>query len=261
MMLSLQARPSAWLLSFLAFACAALPAQADDEDMFLGVAHYHRVGPYRTSATNSLEPTGDYEGKRFIIRGDTVGMRLWRQGSLSFDLIAQNDLLAFRAADAQTAALRALHNRQEGLNGGLELAWTPTADDAVHLATTYDLLGQSKSAQTSVEYDHTFALPVSYTQIIPNVAYTRYASRYSRYYFGISADDKQRTSLSTFTPGAIGRFDAGLTIVQPFSKDVAMFVDYTHKRYGSGIAASPMLARSSYFEANVGLVYNFKGLF
>jgi outer membrane protein len=264
MLHSVQARPFKGLVAFLALTLAsslATTVHADDEDMFLGIAHYHRAGPYRTSAANFLEPTGDYEGERFILRGDTVGMRLWRKGGWSFDLIAQQDLLAFRPNSADTPALRHLKRRRDGVNAGFELAWTPTSDDAMHLSETMGVLGPTNAMQTSLEYDHTFTLPVSYTQIIPTVAFTRYAAAYSRYYFGISTEESLRTGLGTFTPNGTSRTDVGVTVVQPFSKNLAMFVDFTHKRYGNGIELSPMVARIHYTETNIGLVYNVKSLF
>jgi outer membrane protein len=242
---------------------AALPAAAAAEDipLFLGPVLYHRNGPWLSRDTAAAYPTGDYEGERLLLRGDTLGVKLSGGGAVILNAVVQNDLLAYDAHQADTAALRLLDNRRDSLNGGLEAVWRPSLADELRADVLADVADRYRSGLAGITASHTFSLAGSYTQVIPRLAWTWFGAGYTRYYFGISPDESLRTGLPAFRPAAAARLDAGLTVAQPLSPDLVIFIDAVRKRFDAGIGGSPLLARTSYVESDIGILYNVKKMF
>lgn len=240
---------------------AAEAVEAEAPALYLGPAWYHRDGPYRASAATTVMPTGDYEGKRLLIRGDTFGLRLFDAGPVTFNAIVLNDLLSFTAEDATTPALRQLDDRRDSFNGGLEARWKITAEDTFRVAVMGDVLGRHKSTLESVHANHVFALEKSYTQIVPRLTWTYFQQGFVDYYFGVSAAESARSGLAEYHPDAGSRLDLGLTVAQPLSKSFILFADGAWKRFDSRMSDSPLVVQRQYFELSAGFLYDFKTLF
>lgn len=259
-MTPLPGRHGAALMALL----AALPvaaAAADDTPLFLGPALYHRNGPWLSRDTTAAYPTGDYEGERLLLRGDTLGVKLSGGDAVIFNAVVQNDLLAYDAHLADTSALRLLDNRRDSLNGGLEAVWRPTPADELRADVLGDVADRYRSGLAGVTASHTFSLAGSYTQVIPRLAWTWFGAGYTRYYFGISPDESLRSGLPVFRPAAAARLDVGLTVAQPLSPDLVIFIDAVRKRFDAAVGDSPLLARTSYVEGDIGFLYNVKKMF
>lgn len=240
---------------------AATTASADEPALYLGTVWYHRDGPYRASAATTVLPTGDYEGKRLLIRGDTFGLRLFDVGPVTVTAIVLNDLLSFTAEDATTPALRQLDDRKDSFNGGLEARWKITPEDTFRVAVMGDVLGRHKSTMESVHANHVFAIAKSYTQIVPRITWTYFQQGFVDYYFGVSAAESARSGIAEYHPEASSRLDLGLTMAQPLSKSFILFVDGAWKRFGNEMGNSPLVDQRNYVELSAGFLYDFKQLF
>lgn len=249
------------LPALLASVISTAAFAADDPALYLGPSFYQREGPYQADTVKSLLPTGDYEGERLLIRGDTLGLRLFTQEKLTFNAIVLSDQLSFNASAADSAALRLLDDRKESLNGGIEASWKITPQDTFRVALMGDVANRHQSTLESVHAEHVFALEKTYTQIVPRLNWTYFQKGFGDYYFGISRNESQRSGIAEYHPGASSRLDAGLTLAQPLSRDLVIFVDGVWKRFSSNISDSPMLDRRTYVELSAGVLYNFRAFF
>lgn len=244
-----------------AAASASADANSEGPALYLGPAWYHRDGPYRSSSATTILPTGDYEGRWLLIRGDTAGLRLFDAGPVTFNAIVLNDLLSFTAEDAVTPALRQLDDRRDSYNGGLEARWKITPEDTFRVAAMTDVLARHKSTLESVHYNHVFNIEKSYTQIVPRATWTYFQQGFMDYYFGVSAAESARSGIAEYHPEAGSRLDLGLTLAQPLSRSFILFVDGAWKKFSSDMANSPMVDQRNYFELSAGFLYDFKQLF
>lgn len=239
----------------LALISLTLPAlAAESPDFYLGAGAYHRSGPYQAKQAHSVEPTGDYDGERFFVHGDELGIKFWRSGTLTASAMAQTDLLAFRASDATQQALTQLRDREAFVGAGLELQWQLAKADTFRAAVLGDVAGHSGGQRATVYYEHDFELPGSYTQIAPYLGASWLSRREAAYYFGIDPSEATRSGLPAFAPAHSSRFNVGLAIVQPLSKQVALFADASRHQLG-GAGDSAMLRQTHYAEVNIGVVF------
>ncbi|MGH8493737.1 MAG: MipA/OmpV family protein [Moraxellaceae bacterium] len=243
------------------WATAADSAAAEEPGLYLGLAWYHRDGPYIAQAATAIMPVGDYEGDRLLLRGDTFGMRLFTAGPVKFNAIVLNDLLSFTAEDAVTPSLQKLDDRRDSWNGGLEASWKITPQDTFRVAVMGDVMGRHKSTLESVHANHVFSIEKSYTQIVPRVTWTYFQEGFMDYYFGVGAAESARSGLEEYHPEAGSRLDLGLTIAQPLSRDIVLFADGAWKKFSRDMASSPLTDQRNYFELSAGVLYNVKSLF
>lgn len=250
-------RPLTLLTALLAIACSPL-AMADG--LYVGARYHLGLGPYRVSTLGEGLPAGDHTGERLLLRDDELGLRLVGNPALSLDAIVQQDRLAFRARDADTPELRALRDRRESLNAGLELAWRPSAASVLRIAYLHDALARHQGDQVELHADYTVEQAAGTLRFTPYLDWRHYNARYSRYYFGVDVDEARASTLPAYAPDHSQRLDLGLRLAHPLSRDWTTFADLSLRHYGQAVADSPLTGHARYGELSIGAVYNLRAV-
>lgn len=250
-------RPLTLLTALLAIACAPL---ATADGLYVGARYHLGLGPYRVTTLGEGLPAGDYAGEHLLLRDDELGLRLVGNPALSLDAIVRQDRLTFRSRDADSPELRALRDRKESLNAGLELAWQPSAASALRVAYLHDAQARHQGDQVEVHADYAFDHAAAKLRVTPYLDWRHYNARYSRYYFGVDADEASASTLPAYAPGHTQRLDLGLRLAHPLSRDWTTFADLSLHRYGQAVADSPLVGHARYTEISIGAVYNLRAV-
>lgn len=223
----------------------------------LGVAVIHSPSPYKSlSNQNLLIPLVGYEGRHLYLRGPAAGYYLSRSQAFTLSLAVQLAPSRLNTADARDPQIRQLDDRQFSVLGGLKGQWRSAAGHwSATLAT--DISGRHHGQYAELAWDYPLQMPTSALQLSPGVGVNYYSPDYARYYFGVSADEAQRSGLALWQPTeAINPF-VQLSVRWRMAQRWQAIASLRQMWLDSPLKNSPLVSGQSAVSAFAGISYRF----
>ncbi len=232
---------------------AAMSPRADDFSLGAQAGAYGTAYHTRHADYWGLPYIGLNAG-RFYIDGTEAGWWLAKDDAFSFAATAWYADTHFDAADGATPALRAVDSRRSTMMAGFSAQYiTPWGALAGKIG--HDALNNSNGIAANLSW----ILMKEFGQftLVPAVGADWWNARQTRYYYGVSRHEADRSQLPTYRPGS--------TIV-PFML-VGFNYDWknswntwgqvTQRFYPHTVTASPLVNRQSVTELTLGVSYSF----
>lgn len=220
----------------------------------LGVAVNIRKSIYDGVGTRSMAlPLVRYDGDVVHVSGNQIDVTAPSVGAVKFSLHAElpvgegyksvdSPQLA-GMADRRSAVMVGVNSTLQCELADLMLAWLKSASGGSH----------GSAARFGAE--HAFRM-APMTQLVPHVAVSSFDRRYVDYFYGVTA--AEATSIRPFYAGKSARaFEFGVRLQHAIDLRHRFQVDVSNTRYGDGITASPIVAKSLEATVKVGYSYSF----
>ena len=160
-------------------------------------------------------PLVNWDDKRFYIKGLGAGVYLWKSDTVKLSGGLEYLPLHFRPQDSDNAAMKQLDKRYSSMLAFA--AWEYSSRDlgSLRFKVAADVLDNSGGFLADISYSK----PIELGDVVltPAVGVCWSSADYNDYYYGVSAQEAQRSSLAAyeadggFSPYASLRFDFALS--------------------------------------------------
>lgn len=208
--------------------------------------------PYKDIDTRTqVFPFVRYESQHLNVFGTGADFKFAPIGDLSLRLRARYDFSdGYDASDS--SFLRGKADRKGGFRAGVAAVWKPGP-----VEVTLDWLAGVGSAKGK-KANLSLAVPfrAGRVRISPYVGAGWVDSRFATWYFGVRPEEA-RAGRPAYDAGSTVNVTAGVRTELPFGQRQALFLDVSGTHYGSDIADSPIVDRSSSTTVRVGYAFRF----
>jgi len=246
---------AAVLLGAAAPALALQPPPVDlgTGHVWLGLGFLRYQRPYvGNSRWSRFLPLVNIDTPHFYVHGTTFGWRAWRRGGSTFELVARPDALHYNGAD--NGALAGMTTKLSTVMGGAAWVWRFHDHLALHTDALTDLLRRNDGDILSVALAGRWRAGKWFFQ--PRASVEWLSSNYVDYYFGVTPAEA-RPGRPAYTGTATADETIGLNVGRRFSGHFAAVAGAWETHYGSGVTASPIVAKKDAVSLIVGLYYHF----
>lgn len=245
-------------LALLGCTAPALAAQPPSPELgqgswWMGLGYLRYQRPYAGSSHwNRFVPLFSIDTRHFYVHGLTFGWRAWRRGANSLELVAHPDALHYNAAD--NAALAGMTTKLASVMGGPAWVWRFRRHLLLRTQALTDLLGRNHGQILSLALAGHWRAGQWFFR--PRAALEWYSSNYVNYYFGVTSAEAQ-PGRPAYTGPATWSESVGVSVGRTFARHFAALVGAYATHFGSGVTASPIVARTSTTSLLLAIYYRF----
>ncbi|MGE8217084.1 MltA-interacting protein precursor [compost metagenome] len=242
-------------LAWLAAGTAMAQAPGAKPRSSLGVAVVALKSPYAGYKTDTVgAPLFSYEGRRFHLRGGSLGYTLFDNEHTQVSLQAAPYMMRFKRKDSDDPQLRQLSNR----------GFSAMAGVAVRHSAPWGLVQANVQAEVSghgggiaADAKYAYPLPAGRVTLMPGVGINYAGSALNDYYFGVSQDEAQRSGLARYRAGSGVSPYIDLTAVMPLGPHWTASASLRRSVLSDAIKDSPMTRGDHMDSAALSLSYGF----
>lgn len=208
--------------------------------------------PYRGEGQRSdILPVYLYEGERFFLRSDRLGLRFAPAGDQALDVYLRRRVEGF-PPDRTPPLLQGLRTRNGGVDLGL--TWRLQAGHSqAHVSVTQNV-GPDRRGQELSLGAHSDWLAGRWT-LRPTASLTWRSSRSNNFYFGVPSEEAL-PERPAYRPGAGIDLSAGLYASHQLSAGWRLIGGVSATRYSSRVRASPIVEPGTQLGGVLGATYN-----
>jgi outer membrane scaffolding protein for murein synthesis (MipA/OmpV family) len=246
------AAPAAWAQQPAAAGEPAQQMRAGDAQWGVGVGLWFDRQPYR-SFDNKVRvlPLLVYVNRYVSILGPTADLNVGSAGPVTFRLRARYAGEGYEAGDSPYLA--GMDERKAGFWLGGVANWRGgIANLSAELLA--DVTGHSNGTRFRLQADRRF--PSGAFGFTPRVAAQWVDAGYVDYYYGVQQSEA-RAGRPAYEGRATTNLELGLRVDYAVAPRQDVFVDMSATRWGSAIADSPLVDRSSAAAVRLGYLYRF----
>lgn len=240
------------ILSFLA---APIFSQATEVPLSLGLGAFWAQSPYKGGDNRTYPlPLVNYQTDQFFIHGLEAGYYLWAGQQDQFSIIATSSFQQFKPSKTDDQQLKQLDKRRITLMMGGE--WTHIAQWGVFkTALTGDVLNESNGLM----WDTNWHYPLQYGQLslLPGLGVTWQSAHQTDYYYGVSANEAQRSGLDSYDADDSWTPYVDITATYSIDSQWSVMAGGRYAKLTSKIKNSPMVDASSEAMLWTGINYRF----
>jgi len=167
--------------------------------------------PYRGKGTRMLAvPAVGYQGEYVFVQGLRLGVHVKRSRQLSFDVLLQPRLSAFKASDITDVP--GLEDRRDSADAGFKLSIGLQGAGALGMTALTDILGRSDGQEFDLRYE--YPLLLSGTRISPWIGARWLSSKFTAYYYGTLPSEVARGA-PYYRPGTAILPQVGVSVSAP----------------------------------------------
>lgn len=221
----------------------------------LGLAVVAQKSPYAGYDTDVLPvPVINYEGRKFHFRGGSIGYTLFDNEKTEVSLLAKPHVMRFKRKDTDDLQLRQLDNRNLSAMAGA--AVRHTAPWGVLQANVLaEVSGHGGGIAADAKY--AYPIPTGKVVLIPGVGVNYASSALNDYYFGISAEEAQRSGLARYRAGSGVAPYMDVTALMPLGAHWTATASLRRTLLSSAVKDSPMTRGDHMDTALLALTYGF----
>lgn len=224
-------------------------------NLSLGAAAGIAAEPYRGYKTKVYPvPIINYENDNFYFRSLAAGYYLWNDQQNKLSITAYYLPQFFKPGDSDDERMKRLDKRRSTLMAGL--AYSHNAEwGTIRTVLSGDTLNNSNGMLGDAAYLYRFT-PDSWT-LVPGVGVTWSSKNQTKYYYGVSENESQRSGLDSYKPGNSLATYVELTANYKFNPNWNAFVTGRVIRLSNEVKDSPMVDKSYTGLMLTGVSYNF----
>jgi len=250
-LLALALMTVAWLAagSAMAQAPGAKPRSS------LGVAVVALKSPYAGYGTDTVAaPIISYEGRRFHLRGGSIGYKVFDTEQTEVSLMASPYMMRFKRKDSDDLQLRQLSNRGFSAMAGVALRHNASWG-LVQANVQAEVSGHGGGIAADAKY--AYPLPTGRVTLMPGIGVNYAGSALNDYYFGISDAEARRSGLARYGAGSGVSPYIDLTAVMPLGTHWTATASLRRSVLSDAIKDSPMTRGDHMDAAALSLSYGF----
>ncbi|MFG6108924.1 MipA/OmpV family protein [Stenotrophomonas nematodicola] len=250
-LLALALMTVAWLAagSAMAQAPGAKPRSS------LGVAVVALKSPYAGYGTDTVAaPIISYEGRRFHLRGGSIGYKVFDTEQTEVSLMASPYMMRFKRKDSDDLQLRQLSNRGFSAMAGVALRHNASWG-LVQANVQAEVSGHGGGIAADAKY--AYPLPTGRVTLMPGIGVNYAGSALNDYYFGISDAEARRSGLARYRAGSGVSPYIDLTAVMPLGTHWTATASLRRSVLSDAIKDSPMTRGDHMDAAALSLSYGF----
>lgn len=242
-----------------AIACTAQAQQADvattadtPHAWGIGIGVGVERSPYRDfgNKTTAL-PLLFYNSERFRLAGTTADLKLGSTSSFDFTLRAKYSNDGYKSGDA--SILNGMEERKDGIWLGASATWrAPFAK----LTTDWLKDASGNSGGQTIRLGIERGLTTGRLRFTPHLGVAWVNSDYVDYYYGVRPSEAT-ASRAAYNGKSTVNTILGLRTDYSLTNAQSLFLDLRVTRYGSAIADSPLVDRSTLPSVRLGYLYQF----
>lgn len=229
------------------------PVSADD--LALALDNQWQINPYRAKRVDYTPfPLLSWTGNHFYIDGDEAGILAWKDDVNELKIKALWFDRSYDRSDGKGWQMQQLNNRRTTMMAGLSYQRiTPYGALSGQLAA--DTLGLSNGVVATASW--TGYLQSGKLAFIPAAGIDWEDARQTRYYYGVTADESQRSGLARYRPSASLTPWLQLALDYRFTSQWEGFISTRVNFLDSNVRDSPMVEKSTSYVIDLGINYHF----
>ncbi len=221
----------------------------------VGLAVAAQKSPYAGYDTDVLPvPVINYDGKKFHFRGGSIGYTLFNTESTEVSLLASPYMMRFKRNDTDDVQLRQLSNRSMSAMAGVAVRHSAPWG-VLQGNVQADISGHGGGLAADAKY--AYPIPTGRVMLIPGVGANYASSSLNDYYFGISAEEAQRSGLAAYRAGSGVAPYMDLTAVMPLGPHWTATASLRRTLLSNAVKDSPMTVGDHMDSAVLALTYGF----
>lgn len=201
-----------------------------------------------SSETEAL-PVLFYRGKRFQLLGPQAEWLLWERDGFSASARAEYRFDGYEEGDADI--FEGMAEREAGFHLGAELKYRA---DWGHLTGEWlGVTGDAEGSRSALYYG--YPMELGSWVVTPRVGLERYDRKFTDYYYGVRPDEA-REGRAAYTADASTNVDVGVDFQRAW-KHHLFLASAKYRRFGDGIADSPLVEDDGSLRFTVAWIYRF----
>lgn len=237
------------------FCVLMLPVPSIAADIALGSVGTLDISAYKAKRENdSLLPVVSFDNDIVYIDGDEAGYYLVNDDVNELKLKTFYFDSSYRAKDGRNIGMRRLDNRYSTMMSGISYQRT-TPIGAFHTQLVADTLNKSQGIIPSASYIN--LITFNALSIVPKLGVDWANGQQTRYYYGISQQEAQRSGMVAYRPHASFTPYASVVIDYRFVSHWEGYISARRDFLSSTVRNSPMVDRNNTYAFALGVNYNF----
>lgn len=229
--------------------------KATDARLDVGINAGYVSNGYKADNTVSVLPYGFFDNNRFYIEGGEAGAYIYKDDSHQARIGLSYDGRSFDPKEADELALKQLDKRKAQVVAQANyMAITPIG--GIRAKVAKNIFGGDNDG-TAFTLSHVSRFEYGKTTFYPSFGATWHDKKYNRYYYGISAEESQKSGLTQYSPNdSISPF-VSLTVMYDLSQKWGIMGNQRIEWLGDSQKNSPMSDNDIQSTTRIGLHYKF----
>lgn len=185
-----------------------------------------------------------YEGEKYYFRGLSFGRHIVQTRQHQFSATLTVEPFRFKPQESRDEQIQQLDRRKFSLGAGLNYRYN-TVYGSITSTFNTDISGRHNGQRLRVRYSLPLNRPGQAWQLSPEIGVNIVSKDYVRYYFGVDANEAQRSGLQEYSGNHAISPEIGIGGYYMFTENLSVNGNLSFSRSDSAIANSPMVSSRS----------------
>lgn len=200
-------------------------------------------------------PIIDVNTDYVFIKNLSAGVHVWREAEQKLDAIIQYLPLHLNPSKNNSEQIKKLDRRRSTVLGGATYQFLTDFGD-IDMSVLGDMLHNSRRVIASATYTYHAELNRE-AMLSPMIGFSWFSKQHSRYYYGISASESQRTGFAIYRPTDNFSYHVGFDLDYYFNNDWSGHLDYRYFLLKDTAKSSPIIKHDYSHVLSLGISFNF----